>query len=85
MEEINQIFGRRNFPAIIGRKSFVDKIKGRFFTDKTHEEVPESSFLAPDADTIINEVCKYYNVARINSFYLNEATLMSQGRLLFIL
>ena len=77
LEEINEIFGRRNLPAIIGRKSFVDKIKGKFFADKTHEEVPESRFLAPDVDTIINEVCKYYNIHTDNLLlskrgYFNE-------------
>ena len=78
-EEINQIFGRRNFPAIIGRKSFVDKIKGRFFTDKTHEEVPESRFLAPDVDTIINEVCKYYNV-RTDKLLLSQRGYFNEPR-----
>lgn len=62
LEEINQIFGRRNLPAIIGRKSFVDKIKDKFFANKTHEEIPASKSLAPDVDTIIDEVCKYYKI-----------------------
>ena len=26
-EEINEIFGRRNLPAVLGSKSFVDRIK----------------------------------------------------------
>jgi len=44
MEEINQIFGRRNFPAIIGRKSFDDKIlKAGFLLIKLMKR-----FLNPD-------------------------------------
>jgi len=35
-----------------------------FFSNKTHEEVPESRFLAPDVDRIVEEVCKYYKVTR---------------------
>ena len=46
----------------MGSESFVDKIKDLFFADKKHEEVPESRYLAPDADKIIEEVCKFYNV-----------------------
>ena len=62
LEEINQIFGRRNLPTVIGKKSFVNKIKEKFFVNKTHEEVPSSKSLAPDVDRIVGEVCKFYNV-----------------------
>ena len=79
LEEINQIFGRRSLPTIIGRKSFVDKIKGKFFVDKTHEEVPESRFLAPDVDTIINEVCKYYNI-RTDNLLLSKRGYFNEPR-----
>lgn len=67
-EEINQIFRRRNLPTVIGRASFVDKIKGRFFEKETHEEIPESKSLAPDADRIIGEVCKFYDVTTNDLF-----------------
>jgi len=63
-EEINQILARKKLPAAIGSNLFVDKIKEMFFSNKTHEEVPESRFLAPDVDRIVEEVCKYYNVTR---------------------
>ncbi len=49
-------------PAIMGSKSFVDKVKERFFSKKSHEEVPESRSLAPEVDRILKEVCKFYNV-----------------------
>jgi REP element-mobilizing transposase RayT len=62
LEEINRIFGRRNLPTVIGRTSFIDKIKEKFFEKKTHEEIPESKSLAPDANRIIEEVCKFYDV-----------------------
>lgn len=72
-EEINQIFSGRTLATIIGTKSFVEKIKGRFFANKTHEEVPGSRFLAPDVDTIIGEVCKYYKTST------NELLLSRRG------
>jgi len=62
LEEINQIFARRNLPAIIGQESFVDRIKEKFFLSKTHEEIPTSKTLAPAVDRIVEEVCKYYDV-----------------------
>ena len=62
-------------PTVIGSKSFVDKIKGLFFADKKHEEVPESRYLAPDIEEIIEAVCKFYNV--------NKDVLFSSRRGLF--
>jgi len=79
LEEINQIFGRRNLPTIIGKKSFVDKIKDKFFANKTHEEVPESRFLAPDVDTIIGEVCKYYKIST-NDLILSRRGYFNEPR-----
>ena len=49
-QAINQILGRKNLPAVIGSKSFVDKIKEMFFVDKSHGDVPVSRSLAPDVD-----------------------------------
>jgi len=76
-EEINEILSRKNLPTIMGSKSFVDKVKERFFSNKSHEEVPESRSLAPEVDRIIKEVCKFYNVNSQELFaskrgYFNE-------------
>jgi len=62
LEEISQILARKNLPAILGATTFVDKIKEIFFSKKSHEEIPESRFLAPGEDKIIEEVCKFYQV-----------------------
>ena len=75
LEEINQILARKKLPTVIGSKRFVEKIKELFFADKKHEEVPESRYLAPDMDKIIEEVCKFYNV--------NKEVLFSSRRGLF--
>ncbi len=61
-EEINQIFGRRNLPAILGSKSFVDRIKDKFFNLNNFEEIPETKRLAPDIDKIKYAVCKAYDI-----------------------
>jgi hypothetical protein len=46
-EEINQIFGRRNMPAVLGSKRFADRIKDKFFNLKNVEEMPETKRLDP--------------------------------------
>ncbi len=61
-EEINMIFGRNNLPAVIGSKSFIDKIKSKFFSLDDFEDIPESKMLAPDIDKIKYHVCKAYNI-----------------------
>ena len=61
-KEINQIFARRNLPAILGSKSFVDWIKDKFFNPINFEEIPETKRLAPDIDKVKHAVCKAYNV-----------------------
>ena len=76
-EEINKILSRKKLPSIMGSKSFVDKVKGRFFSIKSHEEVPESRSLAPEVDRIMKEVCNFYGVSSQELFasrrgYFNE-------------
>ena len=51
-------------PTAIGSERFIDKIKEKFFSKQTHEEIPESRFLAPDVDKIIKEASKYYKVTQ---------------------
>ncbi|MEA3224254.1 MAG: transposase [Thermodesulfobacteriota bacterium] len=76
-EEINQIFGRRILPSVLGSAKFVDKIKEMFFINKNFEEVPESRYLAPDVETIKAEVCRLYKVDGLDLYisrrgYFNE-------------
>jgi len=79
LKEINLILGRRKLPAILGRKSFVDKMKETFFINKTHEEIPASKSLAPDVDRIISEVCKFYNV-NTNDLLLSRRGYFNEPR-----
>jgi len=62
LDEINQMFGRRNLPTVVGKTSFINKIKEKFFEKEIHEEIPTSKSLAPDVDRIIREVCKLYDI-----------------------
>jgi len=61
-DEINKILGGRKLPPVLGTKKFIDKIKDLFFSDKSHEEIPEAKLLAPDPARIFEAVLKFYNV-----------------------
>jgi len=63
-QEINKILSKKKLPSIMGDKSFIENVKERFFSNKSHEEIPESRFLAPETDRIMEEICKFYNVKR---------------------
>ena len=78
-EEINQILGSKKLPSVLGKKSFVEKIKEKFFDNKNHEEIPESRSLAPDTESIIAEVCKYYKV-NISDLMLSRRGYFNEPR-----
>jgi len=61
-DEINKILGRRKLPPVLGTKKFMDRVKDLFFSDKSHEEIPEAKILAPDPDKILEAVAKLYKV-----------------------
>ncbi len=76
-EEINKILSRRNLPPVLGSKRFIDNVKDLFFSDKSHEEIPEAKILAPDAEKILEVVGKFYKVGmddllRSRRGYFNE-------------
>lgn len=60
LDEISKILGSRKLPPVLGTKNFIDKIEDLFFSDKSHEEVPEPKSLAPDPDRILEAVAKLY-------------------------
>jgi len=71
-EEINRIFSQRKLPSMLGGDSFVDKVKGRFFHKKRHDEIPESRSLAPDVEKIKRAIC--------NAYGIDESSLLSSRR-----
>ena len=76
-DEINKILGRRKLPPVLGTKKFMDRVKDLFFSDKSHEEIPEAKILAPDPDKILEAVAKLYKVGmddllRSRRGYFNE-------------
>jgi REP element-mobilizing transposase RayT len=61
-EDLIRVLDRKNPPSMLGSEKFISWIKDRFFEKKIDKEVPASKELAPDLDTIISEVSRYYEV-----------------------
>lgn len=78
-EEINRIFGRRKLPAVLGSKSFVDRIKEKYFTLKNFEEIPETKRLAPDVDKIKSAVCRAYKIKE-DELYVTRRGFFNEPR-----
>ncbi len=57
-----RILSLKKLPSILGDNQFVDQLKGRFFEQKWHIEVPESKRLAPDIALIKGAICKHYGI-----------------------
>jgi len=61
-EDLVRVLDGNNPPSMLGSEKFISWIKDRFFKKKKDKEVPASKELAPDLDTIISEVSRYYKV-----------------------
>ena len=48
----------------MGHQGFIDWVKGKYYAAKTDQEVPQAKELAPETDSIINAVCKFYKVSK---------------------
>ena len=70
--EINKIFEGAKFPSVLGSERFINRIRDKFFDQKSHEEVPESRLLAPSRERIKRVVCETYRV--------NEEVLLKSKR-----
>jgi len=61
---VDQIVGRKKWPAIMGTEEFMDWIKGKYYLSRTGEDVPETRQLIPDQAKILGAVCHYYGIER---------------------
>ncbi len=58
--EVTDFFSRKNIASIFGSSDFVEWVKGKFYDQKHHDEVPESRQLAPTIADIKKAVCLLY-------------------------
>ena len=56
-EEITSVLEGKKWPSLLGSKSFIDWVKGRYYEMKADEDIPQAKDLAPAPDLIIEAVC----------------------------
>ncbi len=61
-EEVRQVFEGKKIPSMIGSETFIKWVKKTFFSGKRDKEIPESRDLAPDTESIIQAVCRFYAI-----------------------
>jgi putative transposase len=63
-EELIEIFEKKKWPSVLGSKGFVHRIKERFYSDKTDDEVPQFKELDPEVGQIQKVVEKFYGIRK---------------------
>ena len=58
--ETIDFFNKKNLASIFGSPNFIEWVKGKFYLQKQHNEVPESRQLAPTIADIKKAVCQLY-------------------------
>ena len=54
----------KKWPSVLGPKSFIDWVKGSYYSLKDNAEIPDCKLLAPDPEEILRVVCTFYDVNR---------------------
>lgn len=62
--DVSEVLDKKKWPAMLGSLDFINKVKEKFFSEKTDDEVPQSRELAPDPYQIQKIVCEYYGIDR---------------------
>ncbi len=63
-KEIRNFFGKKNLPAIMGTRDFIEGVRADFYDAKKHSEVPQLKDLAPTIDDIKKWVSHSYRISR---------------------
>jgi len=58
--DVIEFFRKKNLASVFGSPGFVEWIKGKYYLQKQHAEVPESRQLAPTIAEIKKAVCQLY-------------------------
>jgi putative transposase len=60
--EIARFYGAKNIRPILGSSDFLDWVKRGFYSERLHEEVPESQVLVPSSEKIVDLVSARYGI-----------------------
>ena len=59
---VDRIVAGKKWPAMIGTAEFIDWVKGKYYSSRRDEDVPEAGQLIPEQAKIIGAVCRYYGI-----------------------
>ena len=59
---VDRIVAGKKWPAMIGTAEFIDWVKGKYYSSRRDEDVPEARQLIPEQAKIIGAVCRYYGI-----------------------
>jgi putative transposase len=79
-EEISKVFKKKKWPAVLGSKDFINRIKERFFPEKTDDEIPQSRELAPEPAQIKKAVCRHYRIVDENELLASKRGVFNEPR-----
>ena len=74
-EEILELYEKKKLPSVLGSEQFIAWVKETFFDAKRHNQIPESSHLAPELSRITGAVCSYYDVSEKEILQTRRGTL----------
>ncbi len=78
-DEINQIIKRKKWPTLVGPDEFIDWVKGKYYSSKVDEDVPDTKQLVPEEEKILEAVCKYYGTD-MHGLYKSQRGFFNEPR-----
>jgi len=61
-DEASRVVDSKKWPSMLGPTDFIDWIKGKYYSKREDEDVPDSKALLPEKDKILRAVCRFYHV-----------------------
>ena len=71
-EEIYTFFGKKNLPAMLGSREFIDQIRNRFFEKMDYREIPATKELASRPSQIVKVTYTYFGIKRKEMFQMKR-------------
>ena len=79
-EEISKVLEKKKWPAILGSRDFINRIKDKFIPQKADDEIPQSKELAPGPDQIKMAVCRHYRIVDEDELLISKRGVFNEPR-----
>lgn len=78
-DTVGGVIEGEKWPSVLGPKSFVDWVKGKYYESKADEEIPQTKELTPGRDLILRVVRDYYEIPE-NDLYNSKRGVRNEAR-----